>query len=119
MLRGVTPLLRIFDEERARAFYEDWLGFRRDWEHRFAPGMPLYAQVTREGVTLHLTAHHGDTTPGTRIRIRCDDVDALVASLAPVSWARPAVEERPWGERSADIADPFGNILTFWTAGGT
>lgn len=115
MLLGATPILRIFDEALAAAFYEEWLGFRRDWEHRFAPGMPLYAQVTREGVTLHLTAHHGDTTPGTRLRIRCVDVDALVAGLAPRSWARPAVEAQPWGERSATIADPFGNHLTFWT----
>jgi catechol 2,3-dioxygenase-like lactoylglutathione lyase family enzyme len=31
------PILRIFDEAKARAFYVDWLGFKVDWEHRFEP----------------------------------------------------------------------------------
>jgi hypothetical protein len=30
------PLLRIFDVERAKAFYVGFLGFAIDWEHRFA-----------------------------------------------------------------------------------
>ena len=30
-----TPILRIFDEAKAREFYVDFLGFKVDWEHRF------------------------------------------------------------------------------------
>ena len=44
-LGNSTPILRIFDEAKAREFYVGYLGFRIDWEHRFAPGMPLYLQV--------------------------------------------------------------------------
>ena len=33
----VVPILRSFDEGKAREFYVDWLGFRIDWEHRFDP----------------------------------------------------------------------------------
>ena len=29
------PVLRIFDETKAREFYIDFLGFSLDWEHRF------------------------------------------------------------------------------------
>ena len=65
----VTPLLRMFDEEKARAFYIDYLGFTRDWEHRFEPGMPLYQQVSRGACVLHLTEHHGDCCPGAAIRV--------------------------------------------------
>lgn len=59
-LGNSTPTLRIFDEARAREFYLGYLGFRIDWEHRFAPGMPLYLQVSRDDCVLHLSQHHGD-----------------------------------------------------------
>jgi hypothetical protein len=31
----ITPILRSFDEAKAREFYIDYLGFSVDWEHRF------------------------------------------------------------------------------------
>lgn len=37
------PLIRIFSEAKAKEFYVDFLGFSLDWEHRFEPGLPLYA----------------------------------------------------------------------------
>ena len=63
-LEPACPILCIFDEEQARAFYVGFLGFALDWEHRFEPGLPLYAQVSRDGLVLHLSGHHGDATPG-------------------------------------------------------
>ena len=110
----VTPLLRMFDEEKARAFYIDYLGFTRDWEHRFAPGMPLYQQVSRGACSLHLTEHHGDCCPGAAIRITVDDIDALHAELTarPYGYARPGIEQMPWDSREMSITDPFGNRLT-------
>ena len=33
-----TPILRIFDEAKAKEFYVAFLGFKVDWEHRFEPG---------------------------------------------------------------------------------
>ena len=39
------PILRNFDEAKAREFYLGYLGFQVDWEHRFEPGMPLYMQT--------------------------------------------------------------------------
>lgn len=113
MLEAATPILRIFDEALARAFYAEWLGFTWDWEHRFAPGMPLYAQVSLGAVALHLSMHHGDATPGSAVRLRCQDLDALLATLAPREWARPAIERMPWGERAMTLTDPFGNRLIF------
>ena len=32
---GITPILRIFDEAKAKEFYVDFLGFSVDWEHRY------------------------------------------------------------------------------------
>ena len=60
----VTPVLRIFSLEKAREFYLDFLSFKVDWEHRFGPDFPIYMQVSRDGLSLHLSEHHGDGHAG-------------------------------------------------------
>lgn len=120
-LGSVTPIFRMFDEAKARAFYVDWLGFTVTFEHRFGPDMPLYLGVARDGVELHLSEHHGDTTPGTRIRFAVSDIDALYAELKsrPYANMRPAPpQERPWGEQDMTVTDPFGNKITFHEVAG-
>lgn len=114
-LGTVTPLLRMFDLDQARAFYIDYLGFTVDWEHRYAPGMPLYQQVSRGTCVLHLTGHHGDCCPGAALRVAVGDLDALHAELAakPYAYARPGIEHTPWDSREMSVKDPFGNRLTF------
>jgi catechol 2,3-dioxygenase-like lactoylglutathione lyase family enzyme len=55
-LSRVTPILRIFDEAKAREFYIDFLGFKLDWEHRFEGGdFPVYMQVSLGDCVLHLS----------------------------------------------------------------
>lgn len=65
-----APLMRIFDVAKAREFYVDFLGFTVDWEHRFDETAPLYMQVSRAGLVLHLTEHHGDACPGSAVFVR-------------------------------------------------
>ena len=77
----VIPILRIFDLDKARAFYVDYLGCTVDWEHRFAPGLPVYLQVSRAGLVLHLSEHHGDGTPGTIVYVETAGVRELHAEL--------------------------------------
>ena len=64
--RRVVPVLRIFDVGKAKEFYAGFLGFTIDWEHRFDDRAPLYMQVSRNGLVLHLSEHHGDGTPAPR-----------------------------------------------------
>lgn len=113
--QGVIPILRVFDADLARDFYVDFLGFAWDWEHRFEPDLPVYAQVSRAGRQLHLSEHHGDATPGSAAMIVVDDVgaycDELLAQRHPK--ARPGIEDNPWG-RTMTVLDPFGNRLVFW-----
>ncbi|VVN98440.1 hypothetical protein PS691_02432 [Pseudomonas fluorescens] len=59
-----TPILRIFDEAKALEFYLDFLGFTLDWQQRFEENFPLYLQVSRDACVLHLSEHHGDSSPG-------------------------------------------------------
>lgn len=114
----VTPILRIFDEAKAREFYVDFLGFRVDWEHRFEPALPLYLQVSRGACVLHLSEHHGDCCPGAALRIQVADIDAYQRELIAkqYGYARPGVDDTPWGSRDMSVKDPFGNRLTFTNA---
>jgi catechol 2,3-dioxygenase-like lactoylglutathione lyase family enzyme len=117
-LRAPTPIIRIFDETKAREFYVDFLGFTVDWEHRFEPGLPLYMQVSRDRCVLHLSEHHGDCSPGAAMRIETTDLDGFHAELASkhYKFARPGIDNTPWGTRDMSVKDPFGNRLTFTTA---
>jgi uncharacterized glyoxalase superfamily protein PhnB len=113
-----TPILRMFDEGKAREFYVDFLGFTIDWEHRFEAGAPLYMQVSKDQCVLHLSEHYGDGVPGAALRIETDDVDAFQTELIAkrYKYARPGVDDMPWGTRDMSIRDPFGNRLTFTSA---
>lgn len=117
-LGKTTPILRIFDESKARDFYLAYLGFSVVFDHRFEPGLPLYLGVRRDDCTLHLSEHHGDASPGASMRIEVADIDALCAELSArdYRYARPAVATMPWGTRDITLADPFGNRLTFTSA---
>lgn len=110
-----VPVLRSFDEKRAREFYVDWLGFNVDWEHRFEPKLPLYMQLSRHGLTLHLSEHHGDACPGAAVFIRMRGLVAFHADITsrPYDFYRPAIERLPWGLDQMSITDPFGNSLRF------
>jgi catechol 2,3-dioxygenase-like lactoylglutathione lyase family enzyme len=114
-IESPIPIFRIFDETKAREFYVAFLGFRVDWEHRFEPGTPVYMQVSLGECVLHLSEHHGDATPGGAVRIGTDDVDAYQRVLFEkrYPYARPDVQDMPWGTRDMSIKDPFGNRLTF------
>ena len=43
------PILRMFDEAKAREFYLDFLGFGVEFEHRFEADLPLYLGLSRDG----------------------------------------------------------------------
>ncbi len=71
IVQKVIPVLRIFDYQKAIEFYIDWLGFKIEWEHVFEENMPVYIEITKEGITLHLSEHHGDATPGGKVFAWC------------------------------------------------
>jgi hypothetical protein len=112
----VIPILRSFDEGKAREFYIDWLGFEVDWEHRFEPGTPLYMQVSRGDCVLNISEHHGDATPGSAVRILVDELEAFHAELQtrPYKNYRPGLEDQPWGNREMTVQDGSGNKLIFY-----
>jgi catechol 2,3-dioxygenase-like lactoylglutathione lyase family enzyme len=116
-----VPVLRVMSVTTAMPFYVDYLGFRLDWEHRFEPGMPVYAQVSRAQAVLHLSEHHGDGSPNGVVWIPVADVAALHRELLgrPDARIRPGLEPDGPGGPTVGITDPYGNQLRFAQPGGS
>ncbi len=115
MLQKAIPILRIFDEAKARAFYIDWLGFTILFEHRFEPETPLFMGIVKDEVKIYLSEHHGDSTPGSKVFIECIDIEKYHASLLAKNYKyyRPSVEKSFYNTLCMDVQDPFGNKLNF------
>ncbi len=107
MSQEVIPILRVASAERAVEWYAQ-LGFTKEWEHRFEPGLPAFVSVARGPMRLFLSEHHGDARPDTLLYLRVGDVDAVAAEFGM------AVEEAPWA-REVELRDPDGNRLRIGT----
>ncbi|WP_442583106.1 glyoxalase superfamily protein [Mesorhizobium sp. ASY16-5R] len=112
-----APIIRIFDEARARDFYLGFLGMTLDWEHRFETTMPLYCQVSRGALKLHLSEHSGDASPGANMLVYMKGVEAWQKSLVAKDYKynRPGLQRQDWGVECEVIA-PFGNRIRFLEA---
>ncbi len=113
----VIPILRIFDYPKTIEFYIDWLGFNIDWEDR-QDNAPVYMQVSKEGIVLHLSEHYGDSSPGARVLIdnfmRIHELhENLLAQ--DYKYMRPGIAPAHWSDHvlQMELVDPFGNRLTF------
>ena len=114
-LRRTVPTFRIFSLEKAREFYLDFLGFKVDWEARFEPDAPVYMQVSRDGLVLHLSEHHGDGTPGSVAYVYMTGVAELHRELNDKKYRhnRPGLQRQEWGMTELQVVDPFNNRITF------
>jgi hypothetical protein len=112
---SIIPILRIFDIAKADEFYLGFLGFAVDWDHRFDPNAPLYRQISRGNLILHLSEHHGDGNPGARLRVMMKGVRAFHAEISSKGYRymRPGLESTPWGTLETGAIDPFGNLIRF------
>ncbi len=113
MPTSVVPIFRIFDYQKAVEFYVDWLGFKIDWEHKFDENSPIYMQVSRDGIVLHLSEHHGDCAPGSKAFITIDDVRSLHREICAKEYKynRPGLEQAFWNAPCFEVIDPFSNKL--------
>jgi hypothetical protein len=111
-MQGAVPIVRVLEAGKAKDFYLGRLGFSLDWEHRFEDGFPLYAQVSRSGLTLHLSEHTGDAAPGCNVYVRVRGLEALQREFAAQGCDAP-IEDGPGHTRVLQLSDPFGNRLRF------
>ncbi len=111
----VIPIFRIFDLDKTREFYVDWLGFSIDWEHRFGDNFPVYLQISKGDLIFHLSEHHGDATPGSKAYVLTTNLKEYHNQLLAKDYRynKPGIGETPWNTLCMDVADPFGNKISF------
>ena len=104
MAEQIVPIFYSADAATTAKWYAR-LGFELEGEHRFAPNMPLYAFLNRDGVRLHLSEHTGDAKPDSLAYIYVDDVESIATEFGV------EVKDQPWGTREVWLTDPDGNRL--------
>ena len=117
------PVLRMFDESKARAFYIDYLGFIVDWAHRFESNeqSPLYMQIHLGDAVIHLNGHAEEDAPISEVRIPVLRLENYCTYLCEkkANYPKPSVVDPRYEGKNTDmnIFDPFDNYLVFWAAG--
>lgn len=105
---GSIPILPMGDPASALAWWGR-LGFAVEFEHRFAPELPLYVGLRRDMADVRLSQHRGDTTGPGVMYLWVDDVDEVAAEFGV------PVDDNPWG-RDCQIVDPSANRVRVGTA---
>ena len=98
-----TPILRIFDEAKAREFYVDFLGFQVDWEHRFEPGLPLYICSSPNGMALTRCATHNLRRATACLAARSMDGMRTVVTFRSAAYLTAAASD---GGRDRSVLPP-------------
>ena len=98
----VVPFLHALDA-RASAAWWGRLGFELEWEHRFAPKLPLFLALRRGDGRIFLSEHEGDARPDTLLYLYVDDIHAVAAEFG----VTPTVAE--YGLLEVELRDPDGN----------
>jgi catechol 2,3-dioxygenase-like lactoylglutathione lyase family enzyme len=105
----------MFDVTKAREFYLGYLGFSVDFEHRFHENAPLFMGISRDGLVLFLSEHHGDGSPGAHVIVDIEGIEELHRELAAKNYRymNPGIQAQEWGTRELCVIDPAGNQLVF------
>jgi uncharacterized glyoxalase superfamily protein PhnB len=113
-LEKCVPTLRVRDASAACGYFCDRLGFHKDWEHRFEPGLPLFVSVSRDGVSLHLSEHSGDGPVAVRVYVYVRDPQALFEELRSRGARIVAEPElQSYGTLEFSVEDLDGNRIRF------
>jgi hypothetical protein len=113
----VTPVLRIY-VAKADEFYQDFLGFGVDWDHRFDANAPLCRQISRGAL---VSISRNIMGPGVRVSGRADSRDdARCGGVSSgdqreeLSLYAARLEPTAWGTLETGVIDPFGNLIRFY-----
>lgn len=113
--KQTIPILRIFDVQKAKDFYCGFLGFEVQWEHHFDDDSPAYIEVSRNDMTIHLSEHHGDCTPGSTVFVWMTGIEGFHEEITSRNYKynRPGLETTFYDAKCVEVIDPFGNRIRF------
>jgi catechol 2,3-dioxygenase-like lactoylglutathione lyase family enzyme len=105
----------MYDVAATIRFYVDYLGCSLDSQDGDGD-RPVYLQVSREGMRLHLSSHHDDGTPGTAVLVVVRNLDALHAELHQRGYPflNPGIGPGPGHGRQMQLIDPASNRIRFY-----
>jgi catechol 2,3-dioxygenase-like lactoylglutathione lyase family enzyme len=116
-ISSAAPQFLVDDLARALAFYEERLGFHRDFVHD-----DFYASVSRDGAVIHLKCApklaaeraHRRAEEHLDAYLTVSGIDELHAELVGRGAAiAKALGARPWGTVDFYVEDPDGYVLCF------
>jgi hypothetical protein len=95
--------------------YVGFLGFTVDWEHDFEENTLAYLQVSRDGLVLHRSEHHGDCCPGSTVFAWMRGIGGFHREITSkgYKYLRPGLETTFYNAQCVQVIDPFGNRIRF------
>jgi predicted enzyme related to lactoylglutathione lyase len=103
----------VSDQDRAKQFYAEVLGFSVEMDSQFGEGMRWVMLRPPGSATAVTLVTWFDTMPAGSLRgsvLGCDDLEQTLAQLSDrgVKFAEDDIQEAPWG-RWKTFTDPDGN----------
>lgn len=113
IFKGI-PTFKISDVAKAKEFYAGYLNFNIDWEHRFSANEPVYMQISRNGLVIHLSENERFKA-AIIIFVQTTGIEKFLQELLNKEsvFETPPVSLSPWNSKIMEIEDPFGNLIRF------
>jgi PhnB protein len=110
-LRTVTPYLHPRGAGSLIAFLQDAFGAEEVLRHQSPDGTIVHAKVRIGDSILEMGEAHGEYQPmPCTLHLYVNDTDALYArALRAGATSIEVPQDKPYGDRSAGVMDPFGN----------
>lgn len=110
-LRSVQPYLHLHEAHKMIPFLEAAFGAEDVGTHKTPEGRVLHSTMRIGNATLEIDEAHGEYQPKPCVlHVYVPDADAMYAQAlrAGASSVEPPTD-KPYGDRSAGVKDPFGN----------
>ena len=110
-LRSVQPYLHLREAHKMIPFLEAAFGAEAMGVHKSPEGAVLHATIRIGSATLEIDEAHGEFQPmPCHLHVYVPDTDAVYAqALRAGATSIETPQDKPYGDRSAGVKDPFGN----------
>jgi uncharacterized glyoxalase superfamily protein PhnB len=109
-MERAVPVLPVDDLHRAREYYVDQLGFVPTFEVT-EDGRNGLMGVARGGIALTLDCPMEGHGRNACVALEVADADRYFAEWSARVAVLRAPHDEPWGARTFDLQDPFGNTI--------
>jgi PhnB protein len=110
-LRSVQPYLHLREAHKMIPFMEAAFGAEAMGVHKSPEGTVMHATVRIGNATLEIDEAHGEYQPKpSHLHVYVPDADRMYAqALRAGATSLEPPTDKPYGDRSASVRDPFGN----------